>query len=495
MARSCAGSNRRHAGEPEPELPVPTLEITPASPDDTTAPTDRHRLCRSQSRRSRTRRPATEATTSETDAVVAPRQPRSDTAARPPSRRPPRSAHRRRPSRPMTTTSRPCGRGSCRAPSSSSSCRRRRRDRDRHGGDHRPDTGCPVRLGLMASFAVAIVVAITARPGAHRASPTPSCSSSDPPAGAQLVVRTGRGDPAVQRVGDIRRRLRPPDRRQRCHRRRGRCSHPPRRRCERVGRRCRPSPDGGYVVAWNIVSADGHPASGAFTFVVGSGVAPDASIVAGASVDGGSESAGVVLKVLRGLGYIGLTLSIGLWAFVLLVDRDAAADRVLRALAAVGGTVVAVIIVGAHPGPGGLHGIGLAHDRRPGHRDGVDRARRYRHRARARAARLGTCRAQRARRRARRPGDRRRGGRRLRRSRCGRSGALVGARRDGGPRGRRVGVGRRARRPRPALVRRVRRSDDGSSRRGSRASPWSPRSWSSPRASCSRSDNSTRGRR
>jgi methionine-rich copper-binding protein CopC len=39
-------------------------------------------------------------------------------------------------------------------------------------------------------------------------------------------------------------------------------------------------PDGGYVVAWTIVSADGHPASGAFTFVVGSGTAPDASIVA-----------------------------------------------------------------------------------------------------------------------------------------------------------------------------------------------------------------------
>ena len=35
--------------------------------------------------------------------------------------------------------------------------------------------------------------------------------------------------------------------------------------------------DGGYVVAWNVVSADGHPANGAFTFVVGSGAAPDAS--------------------------------------------------------------------------------------------------------------------------------------------------------------------------------------------------------------------------
>lgn len=116
-------------------------------------------------------------------------------------------------------------------------------------------------------------------------------------------------------------------------------------------------PDGGYVVAWNIVSADGHPASGAFTFVVGSGVAPDASIVAGASVDGGSESAGVVLKVLRGLGYMGLMLSIGLWAFVLLVDREAAADRVLCALAAVGGTVVAVTSLARIPAQAAYTGL------------------------------------------------------------------------------------------------------------------------------------------
>lgn len=99
--------------------------------------------------------------------------------------------------------------------------------------------------------------------------------------------------------------------------------------------------DGGYVVAWRIVSADGHPASGAFAFVVGSGVAPDAAVVAGASEGGGSASAGVVLKVLRGLGYMGLMLSIGLWAFVLVVDRHAEADRMLRALVASGGVLVA----------------------------------------------------------------------------------------------------------------------------------------------------------
>ena len=116
--------------------------------------------------------------------------------------------------------------------------------------------------------------------------------------------------------------------------------------------------DGGYVVAWNVVSADGHPLNGAIPFVVGSGVAPDASIVAGASVSGGSDSAGVVLKVLRGLGYLGLMLSVGLWAFVLLVDRQAEADRVLRALVAMGGTLVAASSLARIPAQAAYTGLG-----------------------------------------------------------------------------------------------------------------------------------------
>ena len=211
--------------------------------------------------------------------------------------------------------------------------------------------------------------------------------------------------------------------------------------------------DGGYVVAWNVVSADGHPLNGAFTFVVGSGVAPDASVVAGASVGGGSDSAGVVLKVLRGLGYIGLTLSIGLWAFVLLIDRRAKADRVLTRVGRVGWRARRRLVVGSHPSPGGVHRTRLASDRPAGHRHGMDRTGRHRRRPRDLAARLGACRAERARRRARRAGRRCRRGRRLWRSRCGWSAALVGARRDGCPRGRGVGLGRRACRTRPSMVR------------------------------------------
>ncbi len=214
-------------------------------------------------------------------------------------------------------------------------------------------------------------------------------------------------------------------------------------------------PDGGYVVAWTIVSADGHPASGAFTFVVGSGMAPDASIVAGAAVGGGSASAGVLLKVLRGLGYLGLTMSIGIWAFVLLVDRQAAADRVLRALVASGGALVAVSSLARIPAQAAYTGLGwhtiVEQD------VGT---------AWIALAGVGTVLAlapidwervgaERARRRARGAGSRRRGGRRLRRARCGRSRPLAGTRRDGGARGRRVRMGRRAHGARAALVRRV----------------------------------------
>ncbi|HEX4981189.1 MAG TPA: CopD family protein, partial [Ilumatobacteraceae bacterium] len=88
------------------------------------------------------------------------------------------------------------------------------------------------------------------------------------------------------------------------------------------------------------------------------GVAPDPSVVASASLGGGNDAAGVVLKVLRGLGYIGLMLSIGLWAFVLLVDRHADADRMLRAVVASGGALVAASSVARIPAQASYTGLG-----------------------------------------------------------------------------------------------------------------------------------------
>jgi uncharacterized protein YcnI len=62
------------AGEPEPELPVPTLEITPASPEETTAPTQPTEppATDAPTPTEAPATPATEAAAPATDTVVAP---------------------------------------------------------------------------------------------------------------------------------------------------------------------------------------------------------------------------------------------------------------------------------------------------------------------------------------------------------------------------------------------------------------------------------------
>jgi periplasmic copper chaperone A len=68
------------AGEPEPEFPVPTLEITAASPDDTTAPTEPPPTASPASTATpATEAPATESTTPTTEIAVIATAP-SDTA-------------------------------------------------------------------------------------------------------------------------------------------------------------------------------------------------------------------------------------------------------------------------------------------------------------------------------------------------------------------------------------------------------------------------------
>ncbi|WP_308127933.1 copper resistance CopC/CopD family protein [Modestobacter italicus] len=68
-------------------------------------------------------------------------------------------------------------------------------------------------------------------------------------------------------------------------------------------------PDAGYVVTYRVVSADSHPVSGAFSFVVG-----DAEPVAAGSVDVEDDVdpvIGVALPAARWLGYLGLALGLG----------------------------------------------------------------------------------------------------------------------------------------------------------------------------------------
>ncbi|MFD3792426.1 copper resistance CopC/CopD family protein [Streptomyces cyaneofuscatus] len=73
-------------------------------------------------------------------------------------------------------------------------------------------------------------------------------------------------------------------------------------------------PDGTYTVAWQAISADSHPISGAFTFSIG---APSETTVALPSDEVGGGPVGTVYGIARYVAYAGFTLLVGGAAFVL----------------------------------------------------------------------------------------------------------------------------------------------------------------------------------
>lgn len=91
-----------------------------------------------------------------------------------------------------------------------------------------------------------------------------------------------------------------------------------------------PMAQGTYVVAWRVVSADGHPIAGALTFSVGT---PSQTVLASGlgSTQNGPLSAAAV--VLQGAQYIGVFLVVGFsWMLGWLLPASAPADvrRTLR---------------------------------------------------------------------------------------------------------------------------------------------------------------------
>jgi copper transport protein len=101
-----------------------------------------------------------------------------------------------------------------------------------------------------------------------------------------------------------------------------------------------------YVVVWRVVSADSHPVSGAFTFVVGKQTVDPASLLGRGDLTRlGSTSQGTAfaLGLTRFVGFSAMLLFLGASLFVALVAR-AAFPRVRRllALAAVAESVAAL---------------------------------------------------------------------------------------------------------------------------------------------------------
>ncbi|MEU8777390.1 copper resistance protein CopC [Streptomyces sp. NPDC048606] len=101
-------------------------------------------------------------------------------------------------------------------------------------------------------------------------------------------------------------------------------------------------PRGTYTVAWRVVSADGHPISGAFVFSLGEPSGTAAPVATGAPDD---TAAGLLHGAARHVAYSGLALLVGVGAFVLVCLPAAVAARPLRRLFAAGWVALAASTV------------------------------------------------------------------------------------------------------------------------------------------------------
>ncbi|HEV7726510.1 MAG TPA: copper resistance CopC family protein [Modestobacter sp.] len=120
-------------------------------------------------------------------------------------------------------------------------------------------------------------------------------------------------------------------------------------------------PAGSYVVTWRVVSADSHPVSGAWSFVVGDGelVAPSAADI-GAAAD---PVVAAALPAARWLGYLGLALGLGVPVFLLACWPAGWSVPLMRRLTRAGlaavavGGVLSVLLQGPYAAGAGLTGV------------------------------------------------------------------------------------------------------------------------------------------
>jgi copper transport protein len=117
-------------------------------------------------------------------------------------------------------------------------------------------------------------------------------------------------------------------------------------------------PQGSYVVTWRVVSADSHPVSGAWSFVVGDGalVPPTGA----ESEDAADPGVAVALPAARWLGYLGLALGLGMPVFLLVCWPVGWAVPLLRRLTGAGlaavaaGGVLLLLLQGPYAAGAGL---------------------------------------------------------------------------------------------------------------------------------------------
>ncbi|MGW9244650.1 copper resistance CopC/CopD family protein [Streptomyces badius] len=134
-------------------------------------------------------------------------------------------------------------------------------------------------------------------------------------------------------------------------------------------------PDGTYTVAWQAISADSHPISGAFTFSIG---APSDTTVALPSQEAGGGPVGVVYDIARYTAYGGFVLLVGGSAFVLVCWRGGATALPMQRLVVRGwlaltaATLVMLLLRNPYTGSGkfadafDLAGLQAVLDTKPG---------------------------------------------------------------------------------------------------------------------------------
>ncbi|MFD6528520.1 copper resistance CopC/CopD family protein [Streptomyces sp. NPDC060184] len=134
-------------------------------------------------------------------------------------------------------------------------------------------------------------------------------------------------------------------------------------------------PDGTYTVAWQAVSADSHPVSGAFTFSIG---APSTTTVALPAQAAGGGVVGTLYGIARYAAYAGFILLAGGSAFVLGCWRGGASARPLQRLVLAGwltltaSTLVMLVLRYPYTGSGkladafDLSGLQASLDTKPG---------------------------------------------------------------------------------------------------------------------------------
>jgi copper transport protein len=123
-----------------------------------------------------------------------------------------------------------------------------------------------------------------------------------------------------------------------------------------------PLDEGAYVVAWRVVSTDGHPVSGAFPFQVGDAAPVDTTGLLAQTLDQqqGDPAVEALLTVARLVGYVGLAMLVGGYVFVRWIwPGSAGLSSVRRAVfagwvAAVAGALGTFLLTGPYVQGGSL---------------------------------------------------------------------------------------------------------------------------------------------